>query len=203
MELINLEDISLSFESNLIFDHFNLKVNSGDKILITGKSGRGKSTLLKILLGFVKIDQGRYYFNNELLDYCDLKKIRHNYSYVNQDVTIQEGVAAEVLARIAKFDHNRFSGTIAPQLLEYFEFDPSLLQLHTSKLSGGQRQRLGLMIALSLNRDIYLLDEITSALDQELKDKTATYLANLQGTVIVISHDQSFINTGKFQEVFW
>ena len=203
MNLIKLEDIDLRFDDTIIFDHFNLKVNPGDKILITGKSGRGKSTLLKILLGFARIDGGNYYFNNQLLEYPDLKTIRNNYSYVNQDVTIQEGIIAEVLGRIAKFDHNNFTGQIDPQLLEYFDFDPCLLQLHTSKLSGGQRQRLGLMIALSLDRDIYLLDEITSALDQDLKAKTANYLANLPATIIVVSHDPCFGATGKFKEVRW
>ncbi|MDD3027516.1 MAG: ATP-binding cassette domain-containing protein [Erysipelotrichaceae bacterium] len=203
MCLIRLEDINLRFDDNIIFDHFNLKVNSGDKILITGKSGRGKSTLLSILLGFVKADSGGYYFNGAPVSYPDLKKVRLNYAYVNQDVTIQEGIVREVLNRIAGFDHNNFNGVIDQELLEYFEFDESLFELHTSKLSGGQRQRLGLMIALSLKRDIFLLDEITSALDQELKDKTASYLANLQATVIVVSHDSCFLKTGKFKEVRW
>lgn len=203
MCLIRLEDISLRFDDNIIFDHFNLKVNSGDKILITGKSGRGKSTLLRILLGFAKVDSGRYHFNGNLVDYPDLKKTRQNYAYVNQDVTIQEGVVKDVLSRISRFDHNNFNGVIDRELLDYFEFDESLFDLHTSKLSGGQRQRLGLMIALSLKRDIFLLDEITSALDQELKDKTASYLANLQATIIVVSHDGCFLKTGKFKEVRW
>lgn len=203
MSLIKLQDICLSFGPKLIFDHFNLKVNRGDKILITGKSGKGKSTLLKILLGFCRVDSGKIFIAGQEMDPARLKTQRQKFAYVNQDVTLRDGVVKEILCEIAKFDHNRFKGQISGELLDYFEFNPELLDKNITQLSGGERQRLGLMIAIMLDREIYLLDEVTSALDGNLKAKVARYFGESEATVIAISHDDSFKNTGKFQEVNW
>ncbi len=203
MSLIKLQDICLSFGPKLIFDHFNLKVNSGDKILITGKSGKGKSTMLKVLLGFCPIDSGTVFFDDKEMNQTLLRANRQRFGYVNQDVTLRDGPVKEILAEIAKFDHNHFQGRIDEKLMDYFEFNPELLEKKISQLSGGERQRLGLMIAIMLEREIYLLDEVTSALDSNLKAKVAHYFGDSDATVIAISHDDSFKNTGKFKEVNW
>jgi len=85
--------------------------------------------------------------------------------------------------------------------MKFFEFDEKLLDKTIYDLSGGERQRLGLIMAIMLNRPVYLLDEITSALDTELKERVAEYFAKTDNTVIAVSHDDVWMKTGNFRKV--
>lgn len=201
MSLIEFNNISLSFDNRDLFKDFSLTIEESEKVLISGKSGNGKSTLLRILLGFACVDSGDIYINNQLVSPSDFSETRKLFAYVNQDVTLRPGKVSDVLKEISKFSGNSYNGGFNEQLADLFEFDLSLLEKDTEELSGGERQRLGIILAIMLNRPVFLLDEVTSALDKDLKKKVADYFAQSEKTVIVISHDSEWLKSNKFRKV--
>jgi len=207
MKFIDLQNICLTYENKVLFDHFNLAIEKGDKVLITGKSGAGKSSLIKILLGFRNYDSGHVQIIDKKLKDSDFTDFRTLYAYVNQDVTVRQGKVINFLKSLSAYKNNDFmlegEYGLRQDLMNMFEFDKNLLYKNTEQLSGGERQRLGIIIAIMLNRPVYLLDEITSALDYELKEVTANYFADCKETVISISHDRAWEETGKFRKVVW
>lgn len=201
--MISYNNISLSFDHQVIFDDFSLEVNRGDKILISGKSGKGKSTLLKLLLGFQTYDSGCISLNGKPIHESNIHKWRQNFSYVNQDVTIRPGRVEDILSDIESFSGNDFSAHIGQELIDLFDFDKKLLHKKIEDLSGGERQRLGLMIAIKLDRPVILLDEVTSALDEGLKHRVVNYFAESDKTVIAVSHDSVWAEHEAFRKVAW
>lgn len=206
-KFIEIRDVSLKFDNKVLLDHFNLTISKGDKILISGKSGAGKSSLIKMLLGFRNYDSGDIQFIDKTLKSGDFSEIRHIYAYVNQDVTIRKGNIKEFLHILESYKNNAFefegNHGLDSKLMDLFEFDSSLVNKSIEELSGGERQRLGLIIAIMLKRPVYLLDEVTSALDKNLKQVVANYFANCKETVISISHDEAWEENGTFKKVVW
>lgn len=203
MAIIEYKNINLSFDQKIILKDFSLLINQGEKILVSGKSGKGKSTLLRMLLGFQLPDSGQIYVDGKELHSDKIYEFRQNFAYVNQDITIRNGKTSDVLKEIATFKGNNFDGYIANDLLEYFEMEKALLYKKTSELSGGERQRLGIVLSIMLDRPIFLLDEVTSALDAELKEKTVSYFEETNKTVISISHDIEWMKHDVFRKVEW
>lgn len=199
--MIRYNNISLSFDGNIVLEDFNLAVNHGDKVLITGKSGKGKSTLLRLLLGFQKASSGHLLVNGQDIEHSDFYKLRQQFAYVNQDVTLRPGRVSDILHDITKFSGNEFEGRIDDQLIKLLEFDVGLFSKDTRELSGGERQRLGIMIAIMLNRPVFLLDEVTSALDENLKRQVVNYFESLDKTVLSVSHDSVWSDSEVFRKV--
>ena len=203
MSLITFSNISVQFDDKPLFSDFSLSVDEGEKVLISGKSGNGKSTLLRILLGFSEHTAGEILVNGKTITPNDFSEVRKQIAYVNQDVTLRPGIVRQVLAEVAKFSGNTYDGGFDEALAEHLEFDLTLLDKKTEELSGGERQRLGIILATMLDRPVFLLDEVTSALDKELKRKVADYFANCDKTVISVSHDPQWVDTKAFREVEW
>ncbi len=198
---IELNDLNLRFKDKQILKDFNLKINDGDKIIVSGNSGKGKSTLFKILLGFQRFESGTYKINGKDFSEYDIVDVRVNFAYVDQDVSIRNIKVKDYLHEIHKFQHSNINSEIDKNLCDYFDFDLSLLDKEVSLLSGGERQRLAIIIAIMLDRPCFLLDEITSALDKQLKTKVVNYFVNSSKTVIAVSHDSLWIKNEKFKKV--
>ncbi|AKB43041.1 ABC transporter ATP-binding protein [Methanosarcina vacuolata] len=194
-ELIKYENIGVSFENRKILSGFNLTVKRNQKILLRGKSGTGKTTLLKILLGFTKPSEGTIYFRNRVIDSKTCWEARKEIAYVVQDTDLGEGKVKSLLADIfsyrankEKLDHEKLR-----VFMRELELEDNILEKDFQELSGGEKQRIGILIALLLNRNIYLLDEVTSALDAKLKKKIADYfLARENWTLLIVSHDREW-----------
>jgi putative ABC transport system ATP-binding protein len=191
-ELIKYENIGISFENKKVLSGFNLSVKKKQKILLRGKSGTGKTTLLKMLLGFTKPVEGTLYFQNRIINSKTCWKARQKIAYVVQDTDLGEGKVKNLLNEIFFYRANR--DKLDSEKLRVFMrelgLEDDILDKNLQELSGGEKQRIGILIALLLNRDIYLLDEVTSALDVNLKKTVADYfLAREDWTLLVISHD--------------
>lgn len=198
-ELIKYENIGFSFENRKILSGFNLTVKKNQKILLRGKSGTGKTTLLKILLGFTKPSEGTIYFRNRVIDSKTCWEARKEIAYVVQDTDLGEGKVKSLLddifsyrANKEKLDHEKLRA-----FMKELELEDDILEKNFQELSGGEKQRIGILIALLLNRNIYLLDEVTSALDAKLKKKIADYfLAREDWTLLIVSHDREWERDG-------
>lgn len=198
-ELIKYENIGFSFENRKILSGFNLTVKKNQKILLRGKSGTGKTTLLKILLGFTKPSEGTIYFRNRVIDSKTCWEALKEIAYIVQDTDLGEGKVKSLLDEIfsyrankEKLDHEKLRAFIRE-----LELEDDILETNFQELSGGEKQRIGILIALLLNRNIYLLDEVTSALDAKLKKKIADYfLAREDWTLLIVSHDREWERDG-------
>ncbi len=190
--MIEFKNVSVSFDGKNLFSGLNLFISKGDKIVITGKSGLGKSTLLKLILGFAMPDNGFIYFNGLKIDRHSVWNVRKSTAFVTQNCDIGEGPVISQIKKYFDYKSNRHhSIEKLNQLLDYFLLSRDLLNKNIEELSGGERQRFGIITALLLNREVFLLDEITSALDSDLKKLTADYFLNNPNlTVIAISHDE-------------
>ncbi|MDC7237265.1 MAG: ATP-binding cassette domain-containing protein [Sphaerochaetaceae bacterium] len=201
MNTLELVNINLKFNNKEILKNFSLTINSKDKILISANSGKGKSTLLKLLLGFEVQDSGKYLIDGKAIKEYSFFEVRKIFSYVDQDVSLRKIKSRDYIEEISKFNGNNLTSSIDTELCKYFEFDLSLLDKNIQKLSGGERARLAIIIAIMLKRPFYLLDEVTAALDSNLKSKVVSYFNNCEEGVIVISHDDIWMKDTNFRKV--
>ncbi|HRX15446.1 MAG TPA: ATP-binding cassette domain-containing protein, partial [Spirochaetota bacterium] len=171
--MITFESISLNFDENILFENFNYKFNEGSKTLIHGNSGKGKSTLLRMILGFQTEYRGNIYFNGIPLSPETIALVRSQCAYVSQDVDLPDDTVKKVIDSIFMLKTNR---KISPDfdlfnsMAKDFQLPTDILTKPTSELSGGERQRTGLIIAFMLKRPVLLLDEPTSAVESSMKN---------------------------------
>ncbi|WP_440945596.1 ATP-binding cassette domain-containing protein [Methanosarcina sp. T3] len=120
-----------------------------------GKSGTGKSTLFKILLGFEKLSEGSVYYMGESLNPQVAWQVRKEVAYVSQDTDLGEGPVKNLLEEVRSYRPNREK--IVPEklriLMRELELEKDILEKDFETLSGGEKQRIGILIALLLERD--------------------------------------------------
>ncbi len=191
--MIAFNHIHLSFNGKKVLDDLSLAVERGEKVVILGKSGSGKSSLFSLLLGFQEPDAGEIFFAGRRVDEKSVWEVRRKVAYIDQDVSLGSGTIFDLLDFIARLKANLHLGQIrkeADELRHYFGLSDEVLNKNIEELSGGERQRLAVMIAVLLHRDVFLLDEVTSALDLHLKKKVADFFIDRKDwTCLVISHD--------------
>lgn len=195
MASINFRNITFSYDRDVILEDTSLQINKGDFVAIMGITGIGKSTLMKLLMSVFKLDNGEIYFqrkNGERV-YID-KNVRKMFAYVPQGNFLLSGTIRENLKFVAPEATDREiyrSLDIAcadfmkdlPQGLE------TLLGERGIGLSEGQVQRLAIARAILTKAPVLLLDECTSALDEETEKRLLKNLMGLQNkTCIVITH---------------
>lgn len=201
MSFINLSNISVQYRDKCVLSNFSISIDKGEKILLVGDSGVGKSTIFQVLLGLTPHRKGTLMINNVKVTGEQVISYRPFFSFLNQDVNIGVGLVKDILKEISSYKHNSFPSEIDIDLASHFDFDLSLLNQSIENLSGGERQRLGIIISIMMNRECFLLDEITSALDERLKKKVVDYFSNINQTVVVISHDSHWGNNKIFKKV--
>ncbi len=188
--MIILNSVFLERKQKKIFSNLNLRVLKNEKLLIQGNSGVGKTTLLKVLLGFEAIDSGRVYVNHLPVDPLHIKNIRGLIFYLSQDIDLKTGVVSEFLDEII-FTHtgNALNSFQIEKWLSFLELDKTVLNQDSRDLSGGERQRVGWLIGFLLDRPVWLLDEPTSALEGDMKKRLMQKIFGMEKTLIIISHD--------------
>ncbi|SDW47788.1 putative ABC transport system ATP-binding protein [Methanohalophilus halophilus] len=197
--IIEYRDLSIIHSHQKVLENFNLTIKKGEKLLIRGKSGTGKSTLFLCLLGLIRPSKGDVYFDNLPVNGNSVSFVRTKVAYVPQDVDVGRDSVNEFFDTIFSYNAVGFSPSFEKihRLFEWFELDVSILKKEFKSLSGGEKQRIVLILSLLLERNVFLLDEPTSSLDSSLKSKVVDYFVNDPSlTVIVISHDPQWEREG-------
>ncbi|MCF6247179.1 MAG: ATP-binding cassette domain-containing protein [Desulfobacula sp.] len=194
-EYIKYRGIFLNRNSKSIFSDLNLDIFKNEKLLISGKSGTGKTTLFKLLLGFEQPDKGCVLCFGKPICKENIPQIRQQIFYLSQDIDLKNTGTSQLLDEILAANNIEQQGAYKlNDLLSFLELDSSILNQEIKELSGGERQRIGLLICFLLDRPIWLLDEPTSALDDVMKQKIADYILDQDKTIIIVSHDEVWKN---------
>lgn len=198
---IELSHVSFRYSDNmpLVIDDMSLKIESGQYIAIVGKTGCGKSTLIRLLLGFEKPQRGSIYFDGKDINSIDLKSLRRKIGTVTQDGKLFQGdiysnivISAPHLSMNDAWQAAEIAG-IADDIKQMPMGMRTLLTEGGGGISGGQRQRLVIARAIAPKPKVLIFDEATSALDNVTQKKVSEALDSLNCTRIVIAHRLSTI----------
>lgn len=193
---IELNDINFSYEDKKVLDNFNLKINGGQKIAFVGKSGSGKTTIAKLITGFVSPQGGQVLVDGQDMSRIALKTYYPYIGYLTQEPMVFDGTIKNNLLYSLS---DKIAATITDQqlyeALKNAECD-FITDLNTEigekgiRLSGGERQRLAIAKLMLKNPEIIILDEPTSALDSFSEEAITRALDRLfkNKTVIIIAH---------------
>ena len=194
--MIELRNVSKTFNNISALRAFNLKIAAGITTLLIGPSGCGKSTLLRLIIGLLRPDQGQVYFQGREIVPEIVLSLRQKMGYVIQEgglfPHLTAGNNVTLMARHLKWDRHRMAKRLQ-ELTAITRFPPDGLDRFPVQLSGGQRQRVSLMRALMLDPDVLLLDEPLGALDPMIRTELQTDLKGifqeLGKTVVLVTHD--------------
>ena len=203
--MIRFENINVKFNDDYLIKDLSFTVEKGEKFLIYGQSGIGKTTIFRLLLGFEFPQTGEIYFEEKALDVKTVWDIRQKVAYVSQNLDIGGGNVSRLIQRVFSYKanaHITVSDDRLKEQLSFFRLKESILREDFEKLSGGEKQRIAIIISVLLGRNIFLIDEATSSLDIELKERVIKYfIENRAWTVLAISHDMHWLNRSGLRVV--
>ena len=206
--MLHLKNVSKKFEDLQAVSSVDLSLSERETIVLVGPSGCGKSTLIRLAIGLILPDEGKVYFNGELVTPENLSEIRRKIGYVIQEgglfphlTTVQN---ISLVAEYLEWNSDKIRARIV-ELAELTHFPADALERFPLQLSGGQRQRVSLMRALMLDPQLLLLDEPLGALDPmiraDLQLELKEIFKSLGKAVLLVTHD---INEAGFfaDEIF-
>ena len=203
--LINIKNLSVSFGNNIVLNNINLHLSKKESLVIIGKSGSGKSVLLRCLMGLLKPDFGSIEIDN--VDIVNANRIDKEKALTNIGVTFQNGALFDSLNvwENITFKQTRFFGfnkkaakEKALSIIKNLELNENILELYPSELSGGMQKRIAIARAICDQPQILFFDEPTSGLDpitgKVINDLIHKTVRKLGVSAITITHDISSIN---------
>ena len=197
MEIIRLEHVTKSFDGQKVLDDLSLSVNEGEFLTVIGRSGCGKTTMLRLINRLQKPDSGKVYVEGEDVDNTDLIALRRRIGYVIQNkglfphMTVEKNISyVPVISGKKNKEENHRQ---ALRLLKLAGLEESMAGRYPSELSGGQQQRVGIARALASDAKILLMDEPFGALDEitkrAMQDEVLSLQTQLHMTIVFITHD--------------
>ena len=201
-ESIRFENLNFEYVSDFpVLKDINIEIMKGKTTAIVGSTGSGKSTLIKLILRFYEKNSGKIFFDNNEIESLVIDSLRSKIGLVSQDVFLFEGTVFENIA-YGNIDASTEDVWNAARLSESDKFiselpnqENTIVGERGQKLSGGQRQRISIARAILKNPEILILDEATSAVDNETEAAIQESLETLKEgrTVIAIAHRLSTI----------
>jgi len=205
--LVSVSDGAIVFEhvrysrppAGRVLDGVDLTVAAGSVIALVGRSGAGKSTMLRLINGLLLPEEGRVLVDGRPTTDWDLLQLRRNIGYVLQDVglfphlTVEGNVA--VVPSLLKWEPEKIAARAA-EMLQLVGLDPAVYgNRSVRQLSGGQRQRVGVARALAADPPVLLMDEPFGALDpvtrSELHGEFRDIQTRLRKTIVIVTHDMA------------
>ena len=220
---ISIKNLSFQFEERKIIDDLSLFIKRGQKIAFVGESGSGKSTVIKILLGLLKYNQGEICLGDMKLSGICLNNLYDKVSYISQDVPVFDGTIKENLVFEKNVSEEQMLDALSEvQLSHLVENLAEGLNTEIGEkgtcLSGGEKQRLAFARLWFENPELVILDEATSAMDnlteeivmksvmQKMKDKTVIAIAHRLNSIagfdrIILFREGKIVGQGTFEEL--
>ncbi|MCR4901514.1 MAG: ATP-binding cassette domain-containing protein [Butyrivibrio sp.] len=198
---IEISHVSFRYDETApyIFDDLNLNIHAGDYVGIVGKTGCGKTTLIRLLLGFEKAEKGTIYYDGKDINNIDVKSLRKRIGTVMQNSALFQGdifhnitIAAPKATLKDAWEAAEIAG-IADDIRKMPMGMNTFVSEGGGGISGGQRQRIMIARAIATKPKILIFDEATSALDNKTQKQISDALDNLKCTRIVIAHRLSTI----------
>ena len=197
MEMIRLEHVTKSFGRYKALDDVSIVVEEGEFLTVIGRSGCGKTTMLRMINGLQKPDSGKVYAAGEDVGEADLIRLRRKIGYVIQNkglfphMTVEKNII--YVPVISGQKDKRQNRKLAEELIGLVGLEREMLDRYPEELSGGQQQRVGIARALASRPKLLLMDEPFGALDEITKRAMQNELLALQKklgmTVVFITHD--------------
>ena len=198
---VEMNNVSFRYNESMpnVIDNLSLKIRPGQYVAIVGKTGCGKSTLMRLLLGFEKADRGAIYYDGKDINSLDLKSLRRKIGSVMQNGKLLQGdiysnitISAPWLTMDEAFEAAEKAG-IAEDIRRMPMGMHTMISEGSGGISGGQRQRLMIARAIAPKTKILMFDEATSALDNITQRQVCEALDAMKCTRIVIAHRLSTI----------
>ena len=196
---IEVNDLSYNFGDKNLFCNVSFKILQGEKILLVGESGTGKSTLVKMLLRYINVSYGYIKIDNIDINHYHLDTIRNNITYISNNDTLFRDTIYNNIVLNKRIDKDKFKNiteiTRIDEIVKNRELGyQEIVDENGFNFSSGERQRIILARALVRDSDIYIFDEAFSQIDisktWKILESILEYLKDK--TVIVISHRNNF-----------
>lgn len=206
--VIIIEDLCKAFGNNVVLDHFNLTLYRGENLVVLGKSGSGKSVLIKCIIGLLRPDSGRIEVlrqNVPDLEYADLDQLRARVGFLFQSnalydsMTVRENLEFPLRRHWLQIEQKEIDQMVM-EVLENVGLAHTV-DMMPAELSGGMRKRIALARTLILKPAIILYDEPTTGLDpitgMEIIELIKQVQQQYQTSALVISHDMVLAKTAS------
>jgi len=200
MSLVELHDVVKRFGANTVLERVSLTIERGEIIAVVGRSGSGKSTMLRCINGLEPIQEGRIVFDGKTVNdpATDLRKLRQRVGIVFQSFNLFPHLSVEknitLAPRVVKGMEPGAARELAERVLARVGLAEKI-DAYPEQLSGGQQQRVAIARSLAMQPQLMLFDEITSALDPELTGEVLKVLEQVAGegmTMILVTHEMGF-----------
>ncbi|HJS32974.1 MAG TPA: amino acid ABC transporter ATP-binding protein [Alphaproteobacteria bacterium] len=200
MSLVELHDVVKRYGANTVLQRISLTVERGEIIAVVGRSGSGKSTMLRCINGLEPIQEGRIVFDGKTVNdpATDLRKLRQRVGIVFQSFNLFPHLSVEKNITLAPRVVKGMEPAAARELAERVLARVGLAEkigAYPDQLSGGQQQRVAIARSLAMQPQLMLFDEITSALDPELTGEVLKVLEQVASegmTMILVTHEMGF-----------
>lgn len=211
--MIECEHLRKSFGSNIVLSDFNLVISKGENVVVMGKSGIGKTVLIKCIIGLTKPDSGTVkVFRQDIskLSKRELDELRMRIGFVFQSSALYDSMTVRENLEFPLRRHRRAKITrnveeLVREVLREVGLEQAI-DLMPSELSGGMRKRIGIARSLILNPEIVLYDEPTTGLDPITAKEITNLILELQNkfrtTSIIITHDMDLAKATATRIVF-
>lgn len=197
--MLDIINTSISFGNDILFKGLTIQLKKTEMVCVTGQSGKGKSSLLNAIMGFVPLKEGTISVDGVKLGIGTVEQIRRKIAWLPQELSLPSEWVSEMIAIPFELKANQAVHFSKDKLLSFFSLlglDTELYNKKVSEISGGQRQRIMIAVAACLEKELLIVDEPTSALDPISVDKVIDFfqfLRNKGMTILAVSHDMRFI----------